>query len=157
MSRWTHTVPVSVGQCVSHLAHDSHRVGHRKLPLALDPSAERFPLDERHGVVQEAVGLARCEQRHDMGMLERGSQLDFATKAIGTDRRRELMRQYLDDDTAPEREIFRLEHPAHTATGKLVRDAVHRSDGGAELLEQIRRRRSAKRGCCKLGRVRKWG
>jgi hypothetical protein len=38
-----------------------------------------------------------------------------------------------------------------------VRDAVHRSDGGAELLEQIRHRRSAKRGCCKLGRVRKWG
>ena len=43
---------------------------HRQLPLALQPLAQRLALDERHHVVEDAVGLAGVVQRHDVRVLE---------------------------------------------------------------------------------------
>jgi hypothetical protein len=53
-----------------------------KLTFSSELCPERFPLDERHGVVGEPVGRPGCEQRHDVGMLERGGEVDLASKLL---------------------------------------------------------------------------
>jgi hypothetical protein len=54
---------------VCYFSRDLNGVVDGKLFLAIEPIAERFPLDVRHDVEQEAVGFARIEQREDVGMV----------------------------------------------------------------------------------------
>ena len=61
----------------SYYAGDPHRLLDAELGLAVELLAQRFALDVRHHVEQEAVGRAGVEQRQDVGMLERGGGLDL--------------------------------------------------------------------------------
>ena len=63
-------------------------------------SRSDLALDEGHDVEQEAVGLARVEQRQDVGMLEIGGDLDLGQEALGADDGGELGAEHLDRDVA---------------------------------------------------------
>ena len=95
-----HAVPVRVVERVGDLARDPHRVVDRELLLAVEPVAERLALDERHDVVEEAVGLARVEQREDVRMLQIGGELDLGEEPLGAEHRGELGVQHLERDVA---------------------------------------------------------
>ena len=77
MSRCTTPWPVGVVQGRGHVARDLERVLQRQLPLALEPLAQRFALDVGHDVVEQIPGLAGIVERHDVGMIEPGGDLDL--------------------------------------------------------------------------------
>ena len=60
---------VGVPERVGDLAGDPDGVVDRQLRLPVEPVAQRLALDERHDVVEEAVGLARVVQRQDVRVL----------------------------------------------------------------------------------------
>ncbi len=66
-----HALLVGVLERVGDLLEEPDRLGHRQLALAGEPAAEGFPFD-RPDVVDLADGLARIEQRQDVGMLQAG-------------------------------------------------------------------------------------
>ena len=68
--------------------------------MTLERATKRFSLDVRHGEPQQAVIVPGREQRHDMGMLELGSELDLPSEPFDVDPGRQLRRQNLDDDLA---------------------------------------------------------
>ena len=76
------------------------RVGDRELPLAVEPVAQRLALDERHHIEQQAVGLARVEQRQDVRVLQVRGDLDLREEALGAEHGGELGVQHLDGDLA---------------------------------------------------------
>ena len=100
MSRWTTPRAVGVGERLGDVAEEPHRVGDRQLAAPGQPVAERLALDVRHDVVEEAVGLARVEQRQDVGVLQAGGDLDLADEPLRAQRGRELGAEHLDRDLA---------------------------------------------------------
>ena len=72
-----HPVAVRVVQRVGHLGGDPHRLVDAELRLAVQLVADRLALDVGHDVVEEAVGLARVEQRQDVRVLQCGGGLDL--------------------------------------------------------------------------------
>src|SRR5581483_8069939 len=67
-------------------------------PFAVEHRAQRFARDERHRVVQQAVGFAGDEQGHDVWMLESRDQADLATKPFESFTGSELGRKNLNYD-----------------------------------------------------------
>ena len=63
---------VRVAQGVGYFAGDGEGVIERELLLAVEPVAERLPLDVGHDIVEEAVGLAGVKQRQNVWMLQVG-------------------------------------------------------------------------------------
>ena len=59
-------LPVRVVKRVGDFAHDPDRVLDGELALAQEPLPERFPREEGHDVVKEAVGFAGVEERNDV-------------------------------------------------------------------------------------------
>ena len=98
MSRWTMPRCVGVLQRLGDLAGDLERVVDGELLLPVQPVAQRLALDERHDVVQQAVGLARVVQAEDVGMLEVGGDPDLAEEPVGAERGGELGPEHLDRD-----------------------------------------------------------
>ena len=81
---------VCVRQRVRDLAGDRDRVLDRQLRLALQSSAERLALHERHHVVKEAVRVAGVEHRQDVRMTQARGDLDLALEALAIHGRRQL-------------------------------------------------------------------
>src|SRR2546427_795091 len=75
---------------------DFERLLQWQLPLALEALPQRLPLDERHHVVEEIVSLPRIVQRHDVGMLQPGRDLDLTKKTVGAETNGQLRVQHLD-------------------------------------------------------------
>jgi hypothetical protein len=92
---------VSVRQSVGHFPRDLERLNQWKLPLALQPVPERFPLDIRHYVVQQTVGLARVEEGQDMRVIEAGRDFDLASEPIAADGIGELGMEHLERHRTP--------------------------------------------------------
>ncbi len=90
MSRWTTPWLMRVVEGRRHLSGDAERIRHRELALALKPGSQRFTLHVRHRVIQEARGLAGVVERQNVGMIQAGSDLDLAEKALGAQGGREL-------------------------------------------------------------------
>ncbi len=151
-----HALGVGVRQRVHDVPEDAHRLPDRELALASELGAQRLAGDEWHDVVEQAEGGTRGEQLHDVGVLQRGGELDLAAEALGIDAGRELGGQHLDDDAAAQRHLFGQEHAAHTAAAELPLDPVGRSDGLLELLSQVgHRARSEDRGARGVGAKRR--
>ena len=79
-------VVVRVVERAGDLARDAQRVGHRQLPLAVEPVAQGLALDERHREPELAVGLARVEHGEDVRMLQPRGEPDLALEALGAQR-----------------------------------------------------------------------
>jgi hypothetical protein len=69
--------------------------------------AEGLPFDVGHGKPQPAGGFPRVEHRQNVGMLERGCELDFSKEALRADRRREFGMEHLERYRAVVPEIVR--------------------------------------------------
>ena len=116
-------VVVGVGERARDVAQDAHDLGDGQRPAG-QPRAQAFALDERHGVVGETVDHAGREDRHDVRLLERGGDPDFALEAAGGHRRGDLGRQDLHHHLAAEPLLVGDEDPGHAATAELALEGV---------------------------------
>jgi hypothetical protein len=91
-----HVLAVGVVECAGDLGRDADGVRHRELLFPGDQVADGLPLDVRHHVEEEAVGLAAVEQREDVGVLEVGGGLDLGEEPLGADHGGEFRAQHLD-------------------------------------------------------------
>ena len=115
---------VRVSQCAGDLAQHADRLADRQLATARQASAQRFAIDERHGEVGKAVGLARGEHRDDVRVLQLGGEADLALEPLDRDLARHGVGQDLDHHLPLERMFLGDEHARHAATAELPLDAV---------------------------------
>ena len=127
-----HAALVRVGQCARHVAQHADGLAHRQCAVAREPVAQRQPLDEGHGVVRQAGGIAHGDERNDIRLLERGGELDLSLEPFSTDPRRELGAEDLGDDAPAQLHVLGHEHPRHPAATQLALDTVRRPEGGLE-------------------------
>ena len=127
-----HPVPVGVVERGGHLARDPHRLGDGELLLPVEPGPERLALDERHDVEEEAVGLARVEQRQDVRVLEVGGELDLGQEPLGADDGRELGAEQLERDPPVVAEVLGQVDGGHAAGADLALDPVAVGQGELE-------------------------
>ncbi len=108
-------VRVRVGEGVGDVGENADRLTDGELALAHELGSERFAFYKRHGVIEQITGRPGCEQGDDVGVLERGGQLDLAPEPLGVDPGRHLRRQNFDDHFPRERLLVREEDAAHPA------------------------------------------
>ena len=79
--------PVLVGvlQGAADFACDLERRVERKLLFPREPLPERLALDERHHIVQQAIGLSGVIQREDVGVLEARGDFDLAEEPLAAE------------------------------------------------------------------------
>src|SRR5207249_1827373 len=94
--------------------------------------AQRFPLDERHHVVEEAVRLSRIEQREDVGMLQLGSDLDLAEEPLRAQGRGQFRFEDLHGHFALVPQVLGQVHRGHPAAAELALDRVTTRKGRSE-------------------------
>ena len=128
---------VRVGEGAGDIRDDVDGRRYRQLALARQPGTEGLARDERHGVVEMPGGLAGGQQRHDVGMVQRGGDLDLEPEAVGADTAGQLGREHLDHDLSPERPLGRQEHARHAATPELALDGVDAVQRRFEVLLEI--------------------
>src|SRR2546430_4979502 len=100
-------LPVRGGEGVGDLPEQTHGFGDGELPFARQPGAQRFPLHERHGVVQHPAGTAGGQERHDVGVLEPGGDPHLALETIDAQGGCELGRENLEDYPAAQGDLVR--------------------------------------------------
>src|SRR2546429_3504873 len=130
-------VAVRVRERARHLRRDAQRVLLGQLLLALEPVAQRFALDVRHDVIEEAGGGTRVVQRQDVGVLQPGRNLDLAQEPLGAEGRRQLRVQDLDRHRPVVLQIVGQEHGGHAAASQLPLHRVAVSEGFAQGVEQV--------------------
>ena len=100
----------------------------------MEPVPRRLPLDERHHVEQERVGLPGVVQRQDVRVLQVGGGLDLGEEAVGADHRGELGLEHLESDLPVMAEVLGQVHRGHAALAQLALNAVAVGEGGGEVL-----------------------
>ena len=133
MSRWMTPRRVRVRERVATSRRDAHRVGHGKLPLAIEPCAKRLAFDERHDVEQQTVprspesnsgrmpGCCRLRRRPNLGQ-----------EPLGADHRGEFSAEHLEGDLSFVADVLREIHGRHPARAHLALDDVPTDKLGAE-------------------------
>ena len=130
-------VPMRVGQRIQHVAQDAQRLGHRQLALARQFGPERFALDVGHDVVEEIVRGSRGQQRHDVGVLEVGRQLNLALEPVHAHAGAHLGWQDLHHHAPAEGGVLRDEDAAHPSAAQLALDPVAFAERRLEALPQL--------------------
>ena len=115
---------MGVGEGARRFLRDPHRLFHRQLLLAVQPGPEGLALDERHDVEEEAVRLARVEERQDVGMLEPGGEADLVQEALGPEHRAELGMQHLERDPPVVAEVPGQIDRGHAAAPELALETI---------------------------------
>jgi hypothetical protein len=133
-----HALAVRVGEGVGQLAHEPHHIRDRQPPLPPEPLAQRLALHVGHRVVGQPVHLARGMDRHHVRVLKARRQADLAFEACGRQPGRQLGRQDLHHDVAPERLLARHEHARHPAAAELAPERVRGPEGRLQPLVQRR-------------------
>ena len=131
-----HALAVGVVERGGDLAREPERLVHRELPLADQPGAERFAGDERHHVVEQAVGLARVDQRQDVRVLQVGGDLDLGQEPLAADHGGELGVQHLDGDLAAVPQVLGEVDDGHAALADLAVEAVAVGQGRGEAVRR---------------------
>ncbi len=124
---------------VHHVAEDPHRLPDRELVVVREPGAQRLALNVGHDVVQQVTRGPRGEERHDVGVLELGREVDLALEAVDTYAGRQLGRQDLHDHRALEPHLFGEEDAAHPAAAELALNGVGSAEVGLQLLAELGR------------------
>ena len=131
-----HALAMRVIERTCDFAGDAYRVGDGQLPFTLQSRAQRFAGDQRHHVVQQAVGLAAVEQREDVRMLQARCGADLAQESFATKCHAEVGVQHLDGDITIVFEIVREVHGGHPAGAEFADHAIAVGDGGGETVER---------------------
>src|SRR5947207_122398 len=124
---WAASMPWGVGERVTDVMQDAHRLADRERALVRYPGAQRLARDVRHDVVEQVALGSGGEQRDDVGMLQLGRELDLALESFSAHARRQLGRQHLHHHATAEADLLGEEDAAHAAAAELTFDAV----GGA--------------------------
>ncbi len=111
---------------------------HRELLVAAEPIAERLALHVGHDVVEQPGGGTGIMERENVGMTERGGDVDFAEKPLGAERGRQLRTQDLERDPPVVLEVLGQIDRCHPAPAELALDRVAVREGGADLDEPRR-------------------
>jgi hypothetical protein len=119
-----HALRMRVVERLGHVGGDPHGLVHRKLVLSVQPVPQALPLDVWHHVEEEAIRLARVEERKDVRVLEVGGRLDLGEEPFGTDHRRQLRLQHLERDLAVVLEVLGQVDRGHPSRTELALDAV---------------------------------
>ena len=122
-------VAVSAVERVGDLAGEAHRLVDRQLPLAVEPGAERFSLDEGHGEPEQRSGPARVEDGEDVGVLQPGGELNLPLEPFGPECHRQVGAQQLERHAPAMSQILDEVHRRHTAVAKLPLYLI----GGTEI------------------------
>ncbi len=77
-------VAVRIVERARDLTCDAHGFRHRQLPLAMQPVAQAFALDERHREPELAVGLAGIVDAEDVRVLQPRREADFLLEALAS-------------------------------------------------------------------------
>ena len=93
---------------------------------------KRLAVDERHHVVEEAVGLAAVEKREDVRVLQRRGGLDLPHEPLGAEDGGELGLQHLERHLAVVLQVLRQVDGGHAPLAQLPLDAVAVGQGGGE-------------------------
>jgi len=131
-------VRVRVRQRVHDVLENAERVGHGQLALAGKLGAQRFPLHQRHRVVEQIAGLAGGMQRHDVRVLQRRGELDLAPEALDVHAGGHFRWQHFHYDAAPQRDFVREKHARHAAATQLPIERVTAAEGTLQLVLQLR-------------------
>ena len=125
-----HDAPaVGVGEAVGRFGGDPHRLRDGQRPFARQAPPQRVPLDERHHVVEQAVGFAGVVQRKDVRVVELRRDVDLAEEALQAQEARQLREQHLDRHRAVVAEVVREEHHRHPAPAQPAFDPVAPAEG----------------------------
>jgi hypothetical protein len=114
---------VRVGERARDVAQDSHSLGDGYRP-ALHAVAQRVARDERHRVERHATGVARREQRDDVGLAQRCGELDLACEALAAHAGGHGVGQHLEHHGAAEGKLAREEDARHAASTQLALERV---------------------------------
>ena len=118
------TASVGMAEGVRDLERDLDRILDGKLPFADQPVAQGLALDERHHIVEQAVGFTGIDEPEDVRMLELGSEPDLALEAIAPHGDRQLGMKDLDGNLAAVTDVLRQEDGRHASAAKLSLDLV---------------------------------
>ena len=130
-------VLVGVCQRIHDLTKDPHRGTHRQLPFALELGAERFPLDVRHDVVQETVGLTRVVEWQDVWVSELRGDFDFAEEPLRPQSGGQVRTENLDRNPPIVLQVVGEVDDRHTAGPNLTLDAITVLESGLEALHLV--------------------
>jgi hypothetical protein len=137
MSRWT--MRVRVLECVRDLARDADGFVDAELALAIQAVSERLTFDERHHVVQRAVGFPRIVDGEDVGVRQMRRDLDLTIKALTSEGGSQLGEQHLDRDAAIDLYVRREVDGGHATSTELALDRVAMTQCCAKSLDDHHR------------------
>ena len=132
-----HPVPVGVVERVGHLAGDPDGVPDRELPLPLEPVPQRLALDERHHVVEEAVGDPGVEQRKDVRVLQVRGGPDLRQEPLGPDDGGQIGPEDLDGHLPVVLAVVGEVDGRHAALAELALDLIGVGQRGLQATEGI--------------------
>ena len=132
-----HTVPVRVLEGFRRLLRDADGHVHRELLLAVEPVAQRFPLDERHREPEPVGGLTAVVHREDVGVLQPGGEADLALEPFRAEGVAQVRMEDLERDGAVVAQVVREVHRRHAAAAQLALDGIARGETCFELRPEI--------------------
>ena len=128
---------VRIVERVGRLAGDPERVLDRQLLLAVEPGAEGFALDERHGEPQSSRGFTRVEHGQDVGMLEPRREANLPLEPLRPERLRQLGVQHLERDRTIMAQVVGEIDRGHAAAPELTLDRVAVLEGVGQLFSRL--------------------
>ena len=131
---------VGVAQRISDFAGNLQRRVHRQLLLAAQALAQRLPLDQRHHVVEQPVGVAGIIERQDVRMMQAGGDLDLTEEALGTQGGRQLGTEYFHGHLAVVLQILGEINQSHPPHAQLALEPIPVGERRGEAKEGVRHR-----------------
>jgi len=126
---------VREAQRAGHLAQDGDRLVDRERAGPFELPTEGLALDERHHVVEEPLGLARVEQRHDMRVCQVRGDPDLAEEPLRAQGGGELRPEDLDRHLAVVPLVAREVDRRHAALPELTLDVITAGQGGSDPVD----------------------
>ena len=130
-------VLVGVAERARRFAGEPEGLLERNAPVARQSVAERLPFDEWHHVVEMAARGTGIVDRHDVGVLEAGGELDLTEEPLGADRGGEIRLEDLDRDRTPMLDVLGQEDRGHPPLADLAFEGVVTGEMGGERVEQV--------------------
>ena len=125
-------VAMRVVQRVGHFSRDPDGLVDAELRFPVQLLPQRFPLDVRHHVIKERVGLARVEQRQDIRVLEARRCRDLLHEPFGPEDGGEFGAQHLHRNLAVVLQVLGEVDGRHAAFAQMALDPVAVGEGGGE-------------------------
>lgn len=124
-------------QCVGDLPCETDRFLDGQLRLPAQPISQRFALDHRHHIIEEAIGLTRIEQGEDVGVIQSSGNLDFTEESVGGQGGAQVLMENLDRDLTVVLQVFGQVNRGHATTAQLFLDGVPVRQGRPQTFDDI--------------------